>query len=266
MLDFTAIRAVITDMDGVLWRGNTPLPGLRQFFDFLQSHRLPAVLATNNSSRHPAQYIEKLANMGVTGIQQNQIVTSATATADYLQTHYPAGTRLYVVGMDGLRQMLTEAGFVLAQSDVRAVVAGIDFDFRYDTARHATLLIRAGADFIGTNPDLTFPTPEGLVPGAGSVLAMIEAATDVTPVIIGKPQPAMFQSALRQMNAQPSQTLMIGDRLSTDIDGAARAGLPTALVLTGVNSRDDAAQSATPPDLICDDLPALIAQWSAALS
>jgi 4-nitrophenyl phosphatase len=255
-------QAVIMDMDGVLWRGDTVLPGMRELFAFLREKTLPFVLATNNSGRHPEQYIEKLAGMGVEGITEQQIVTSGTATADYLREQYPEGTRLYVIGHEGLRRVLQEAGFVLADNDVEAVVVGIDFDFTYALARHATLLIRQeGAAFIGTNPDVTFPSPDGLVPGAGSVIAMIEAAVDVEPTIIGKPAEGMFRVALERLNSKPSDTLMIGDRINTDIEGAQTLGIQTALVLTGVTTRDEAESHVQPPDAIYETLHDLIAGW-----
>lgn len=257
-MDFSQIKAVISDMDGVLWRSDTPLPGLHDFFAWVRQHDLPFALATNNSSKLPQQYVEKLAKMGVDDVQPHQIVTSGTATASYLQTRYAPGTRIHVVGMDGLRQMIRDAGFMVADDDVQAVVAGIDFDLTYDTARRATHLIRGGADYIGTNGDLTFPTPEGLVPGAGSLLAMLTAATDVQPVVIGKPERAMFEAALRTLGTPPEATLMIGDRLNTDIQGAVALGLKTAIVLTGVNSRDDIEASDIKPDAVYDDLAALV--------
>lgn len=260
------IKAVVSDMDGVLWRGMQPLPGLVALFDFMQVQALPFVLATNNSGRHPTSYVDKLAGMGVAGIEPRHIVSSGTATVDYLKAHFSIDTPLYVVGNDGLFQLLGEAGFTIDAAKAHVVVVGIDFDFTYDKARTATMLIRNGAQFIGTNPDLTFPTPDGLVPGAGSVIKMIEVASDVPPTIIGKPQAAMFEVALERLGTSAAETLMIGDRLNTDIVGAAQAGLQTALVLTGVNTRTDLAASPLQPTYIFDDLNALLAAWRADLA
>lgn len=254
------IKAVVSDMDGVLWRGDNRLPGMVEFFDFLREEDIPFVLATNNSGRHTDNYVEKLAKLGVHGITPRELVTSATATVDYLKNRYPDGACLYVVGNPGLFQTLEEANFTLTDSDVVAVVAGLDFEFSYEKARHATLLIRNhGADFIGTNPDTSFPSPEGLVPGAGSVIGMIALASGVDPVIIGKPKRAMFEVALQRLGSAPAETLMIGDRLNTDIEGGFHAGLKTAMVLTGVNSRDDI--EAIQPDYVFDGLPELIQAW-----
>lgn len=255
------IRAVISDIDGVLWEGSQPLPGIQSLFTFLRDRQIPFALATNNSTNSPANYVQKLAKLGVPDIPEQSIVTSSSATALYLQTRYPAGTRLYMVGMAGLREQLEKAGFVLADEDVQAVVAGGDFEFTYEKAKRATLLIRAGADFIGTNPDVTFPTPEGLVPGAGSILAMIEAAAGKKPLVVGKPEPAMFEAALRILQTLPEETLMIGDRLDTDIAGAHHAGLQTALVLTGITQREDLPNSDTQPDFVFDTLDDLLSVW-----
>lgn len=258
-MTFNEIDAVISDMDGVLWRGGEPLPGIQTLFAVLRQRDIPFVLATNNSGNHPDDYISKLANMGVPDIRAEHIITAGTATADYLQQRYEAGTRIHVVGRDGLRRVLREAGFVLADEDVAAVVVGIDFDFDYERAKRAALLIRyEGAAFIGTNPDVTFPAPEGLVPGAGSMIAMIAAAVDVAPTVIGKPEPAMFEVALQRIGSSAGRTLMIGDRLNTDIEGALQVGLRTALVLTGVTTREQAIASDTQPDDIFDALPDLL--------
>ena len=255
------IDAVIMDMDGVLWRGDKPLPGLIPFFDRLRARDIPFALATNNSSKSQADYVTKLAGMGVLDVPAAAIVTSATATATYLQQHYPAGTRVYIIGGDGLKQILTAAGFVRAVHDVQVVVAGIDFELSYAQLRQATLLIRSGADFIGTNPDRTFPTPEGEVPGAGSILAALSAATDRLPVVIGKPNRTMFEAALALLGTAADRTLMIGDRLETDILGARNAGLKTALVLTGIATREQVANSDIKPDGIFAGLPELMAAW-----
>lgn len=260
-MDFTSIKGVIADMDGVLWRGDQPLPGLADFFDWLRSQDIPFALATNNSSKSPADYLQKLARMGVNTLNEGQILTSGTATASYLAAHYPPGTLIHVLGGDGLRHVIAQAGFVIAQDGVQAVVVGVDFDLTYARLKRACQLIRGGADFIGTNADATFPLPDGLAPGAGSLLAAVSTATGRSPVIIGKPAAPMFEAALRRLGTSPAHTLMIGDRLNTDIEGALRAGLRTALVLTGVTTRDDLAASAIQPDAIYDDLPALLAAW-----
>ena len=244
------IKAVISDMDGVLWRGSQALPGMSEFFDLLFARGLDFALATNNSSRTRQDYVDKLASMGVSGIQRRHIVTSGTATVSFLKSQHPAGTPMYVVGGDGLKRMLTDAGFKLVEAGAEIVVCGVDFDLTYDKARTATLLIRAGARFIGTNPDTSFPAPEGLVPGAGSIIALIEAASGQAPAIIGKPERAMFDAALSQLGTRPEATLMIGDRIGTDIAGAQALGMKTALVMTGVETEDSLRASPVQPDRV----------------
>jgi 4-nitrophenyl phosphatase len=252
------IKAIVSDMDGVLWRGDEPLPGLIPLFDFLRERDLPFILATNNSRKTQDDYIHKLSKMGIKDIQHYNIITSGTATASYLQTQYPKGTKLYVIGGDGLKQTLVHAGFALTEESAEVVVCGIDFDLTYNKMRTATLQIRKGAPFIGTNPDSSFPSPEGLVPGAGSILAMLESASDVTPTIIGKPARAMFESALRTLGTDPSETLMLGDRIGTDIQGAQAVGIQTALVLTGVETEASVKANEIQPDFVFAGLPELI--------
>ena len=252
-------------MDGVLWRGAVALPGMVEFFELLFARELDFALATNNSRNTPADYVQKLAKMGVDGIQPRHIVTSGTATINYLQSHYDLGSGIFVVGGDGLKQLIVRAGFELVESGADAVVCGIDFDLTYGKLRQATLLIRGGADFIGTNPDSSFPSPEGLVPGAGSILALLEAASGQAPVIIGKPRAPMFEAALSRLGAQPEQTLMIGDRINTDISGAVALGMQTALVLTGVESRESLAESDIQPDYVYPGLPELTMALAAIL-
>ena len=252
------IRAVISDMDGVLWRGSQALPGMTELFDLLFERELDFVLATNNSSRTQGDYVDKLASMGVAGIQPRHIVTSGTATVSFLKSRYSAGTRMHVVGGDGLKRMLTKVGYLLVDECAEVVVCGIDTNLTYDKAKAATLLIRAGARFIGTNPDTSFPAPEGLVPGAGSIIALIAAASGQSPTIIGKPERAMFDAALRQLGACPDETLMIGDRIGTDIAGAQALGIKTALVMTGVETNESLRESTIKPDMVFAGLPELI--------
>ena len=256
------IEAVIADMDGVLWRGSQPLPGLVAFFACLREGRLDFRLATNNSSNTPGDYVRKLAGMGAHGIDAKQIITSGTATASWLRERYPPGTKLHVLGGDGLKRILEGAGFALVDEAAEAVVCGIDFALTYDKAKRASLLIRGGARFIGTNPDPSFPSPEGLVPGAGSILALIAAAAGVEPVIIGKPERGMFDVALAQLGTRAAETLMIGDRIGTDIQGAAALGIKTALVMTGVETEASLAQSELQPDFVFPGLPELTAALS----
>jgi 4-nitrophenyl phosphatase len=161
--------------------------------------------------------------------------------------------------------MLNEGGYAVTGDVVPQVVAvavGVDFTLTYDKLKHASLCLRAGADFIATNNDATFPTPEGLVPGAGSIVAALQTASGKTPVNMGKPNAPMFEAALRALDTQAGKTLMVGDRLDTDILGAAAVGMQTALVLTGVSTADDVAESVRKPDGVYAGLPALLEAWN----
>jgi len=260
-LEWGAIKGVICDMDGVLWRGETPLPGLHDFFALLEARHIPYVLATNNASKTPEQYVEKLAGMDVvTNIKH--VLNSATAAADYLATQAAPGTPVYAIGGTGIREALRLHGFTLTDGD-RAdyVVVGWDRDLTWQKLATATLLIRGGAGFIATNPDRTFPMENGLVPGNGAQVAALITATDVTPVMAGKPAPLLYERALARMGTAPEATLVIGDRLDTDILGGLRLGMPTALVLSGITQADELAGSPIHPDVVFDDLAALVQVW-----
>jgi 4-nitrophenyl phosphatase len=260
----SSIVHLIIDMDGVLYRGNEVIPGTRRFLSFLRERGIGFVLATNNATRTPQQFVDKLAGMDVT-VYPDEILTSALATAGYLASIAPPQTRVFVVGQDGLRTALREAGFTLVEDEAEYVVAGMDFTICYERLAEATLQIRAGARFVGTNPDKTFPSERGIVPGAGSLLAFLEAATGVTPTVIGKPSTAMIEQALARMGATVADTAMLGDRLETDILAGQRAGLPTLLVLSGVTDRALLAQSEIQPDLVFEDVGYLHAVWEEEL-
>ncbi len=256
----SSIKALILDMDGVLWRGDQPIGDLPANFAKMERRGLKVAMATNNSTQDADQYIEKLARFGVK-VNRWQIINSSEATAIYLKQRFPEGGPIYAVGEDGLLNSLSEYGFYPGEEEVVAVVAGMDRQLTYNKLCQAAMLIRAGAPFIGTNADKTFPTPRGLVPGAGAVLAALETATDVKPFIIGKPAPEMYRVALERLNMTPEQTLVIGDRLETDIVGAQSLGCPTGLVLSGVTSETQARGWQPAPDFIADDLANMLDQF-----
>jgi 4-nitrophenyl phosphatase len=254
------IHHLIIDMDGVLWRGDEPMPDLQAFFAFLHQRGIEFVLATNNSSRTPRQYVEKLARFGV-AVDGESILTSSLAAAAYLAGQAPPGTHVYAIGKEGLRRALEQRGFVLSEEEAAYVVVGWNTDLVWDELATASLLIHRGAGFIGTNPDLSYPTERGPVPGNGAQLAAIEATTGVAPVVTGKPEPQMYEEALRRMGATPGTTAVIGDRLDTDLAGGVRLGLTTVLVLSGIAGEADLANSAVEPDVVCADIGALMRVW-----
>jgi 4-nitrophenyl phosphatase len=245
-------------MDGVLWRGETPLPGLGRFFQTLRAADYRFILATNNATRTAAMYHDRLRRFGVE-VPAEQILTSAEATAHYLRRELPPGASVYAVGARGLQEALEAVGFTLVSPGadgggslppVAAVVVGLAPEAGYRQLATAASLIRAGALFVGTNPDLTLPTESGSQPGAGALLAFVQAASGVAPTIIGKPAPPLLEEALRRMDAEPAETLMVGDRLETDIIGAAALGLQTALVLTGVTRAEELPGAPIRPDRV----------------
>lgn len=265
---FNNIRALIIDMDGVLWHGDNPLPGLTEFFQTLRDRDIRFILATNNARLTPDQYVTKLAKMGVT-VNPNEILTSAMATASYLaERNDPATTRIFVIGESGAKEPLLQYGFTLTDlyevngkdadgvgADI--VVCGMDREISWDKLATATLNIRAGAQFIGTNGDTTLPTELGVTHGNGAILAALQAATGVVPVTIGKPEPIMYQQAMAVLDIDPAETIAIGDRLDTDILGAVRAGIRSLMVLTGVSNEADVNAADYGPTWIMQDIRAV---------
>jgi len=252
------IKHLIIDMDGVLYRGDQPMPRLVEFFAFMRERPIRFILATNNSTRTSQEYADKLGQMGVT-VSPDEILVSGQATARFLSREYPRGTRVHVFGMPSLKQALAEEGFLLEDENVQLVVASMDRGVTYEKLKKATLLIRGGARFIATNLDPTYPSEEGLIPGTGSMIAALETASGVKPQVIGKPEPIMYQLAMEQMGSNPKTTATIGDRVDTDILGGKRAGLTTICVLSGSSDRVEAEAAET--DMIFDDIAQLLENW-----
>ena len=248
-----SISALILDMDGVIWRESEPIGDLPTLFASFKKAGLQVMLATNNSTRTPRQYVEKLAGMGVS-VSSEQIINSSMGIAYLLKNKFPDRGSVYIIGENGLQSALEDEGFRISDDHPVAVVAGIDRDISFEKLKKACLLIRSGVPFYGTNPDRTFPTPEGLIPGAGSILAALEACTDTHPIIAGKPGPTLFEFAMQRLGTTPSETLVVGDRVETDILGGVNAGCRTALVLSGVTSIQEAESASPAPDLILPSL------------
>jgi 4-nitrophenyl phosphatase len=269
MEPFTNIQALIIDMDGVLWHGDQPMPGLTEFFQTLRDQQIRFILATNNASLTQEQYVNKLAKMGVE-VSQDEILTSSMATALYLSQHHnPVESRVFVIGEDGAKQPLLDHGFTLTDlyelngdkdnpnMGAHIVVCGKDSTLTWDKLATATLNIRAGAQFIGTNADTTLPTERGLTHGNGAILAALQAATGVEPIIIGKPEPIIYQQALALLGVDPALTVAIGDRLETDILGAVRTGIRSLMVLSGVSTEEDFKTTDYQPTWVMPDIRAV---------
>jgi 4-nitrophenyl phosphatase len=261
MIDFRTVRAVLFDMDGVVYRGKTRLPGVAEVIQFCDSRGVAYACITNNASKTAQQFEEKLAAMDIS-LPGSRVFSSALVTGHYLRMHYPRGTTAFVVGMDGLREAIFGDGYFVEQAEQpELVVQGVDLQVTYDRLKTASLAIRAGARFILTNPDKAFPSEEGLLPGSGALAAFLQAASDVEPFVVGKPQPTLFRTAMEVLQATPDTTLVVGDRLETDIAGARDAGLRSALVLTGVTQREHLETTPYQPDAVFADLTVLLDEW-----
>jgi len=254
-------KAWVLDMDGVLYRGAEVLPGVKELLDALTLRERPVMLATNNSMSTPEAYERKLAAMGL-DIPASAVITSALATRDYLLRTLPEGAGIYVIGMPALREQLFEGTpfhpVQYGEEQPEAVVIGLDLEFTYAKLKAAHEAIQRGALFIATNADSTLPTEAGLVPGAGSIVAALAAATGQRPIVIGKPETPMLETAMTRIGALPEETVMLGDRLDTDILAGERAGMLTVLVLTGVSTREELSSAEALPDVVVSDLPSLV--------
>jgi 4-nitrophenyl phosphatase len=253
------IRALILDLDGVLWRGDLILPGVPELFRLIEEKALRWCLASNNATLTHEKVQERLAPIGVQ-LPAQALVTSADAAAGYIRRHFGQAPPALVIGEEGLRRAMLDAGCTLVEraDGARVVVVGMDRKLTWPMLVEAGLAIAGGATFIGTNADRTFPTERGLGPGNGAILAALETATGRAPVIVGKPEPHLFVEAMTRMAVPPEQILVVGDRLETDIVGGVRAGMRTALLLSGVTSAAEVRGREVQPDWTFEDLPALL--------
>jgi len=238
------IKAVIFDLDGVIYRGRTPLPGGRAAIATLWAGGGQAYYFTNNSTRSRESYVALLDSFGIPS-DPDHIVTSASLTVEYLRDRYAGQSpTILVVGEEGLRDELTRAGFRVVRRvpkrGVDVVVVGMDRKFTYATLHRAQQALLAGAEFIATNRDATYPVEGNVIPGGGSIVAAVAAAAEREPITMGKPSEWSGRLIARHAGVSPSETLMVGDRLETDIVMGRRAGLWTVMVLTGISTREEA--------------------------
>jgi len=254
-------KALILDMDGVLWKGDAPIGNLPAIFAHIADLGLKVVFATNNGTRSPQQYVERLAGYGVQ-IEAWQVVTSSLGAARLLEQNFPQGGPIFAVGEQGLFEALREKRFEPLTTDdaphAQAVVMGIDRQINFEKMREAALLVRAGKPFYATNPDKTFPTPRGEIPGAGAWISVIVTASGMEPTYAGKPYPAIIEMALERLGLPREETLVVGDRLETDIAAGQAADCPCALVLSGVSTRQQAEAWQPKIDVIAESLENLV--------
>ncbi|HEX5879978.1 MAG TPA: HAD-IIA family hydrolase [Actinomycetota bacterium] len=253
---------VVFDLDGVVYLGEQVVPAAPGALDQVRGLGVKVAFVTNNSYRPPDRVAEKLNRLGVKAAE-GEVLTSAAAAVRLLGGRDGLdGVRVMVVGGPGLRQALEAAGARVvdgpAWREAEVVAVGFDPDLTYARVRDATLAIRAGARFVGSNPDTTLPTPDGFWPGAGATLALLRASTGVRPEVAGKPERALLDTAAAAIG--PGPYLMVGDRADTDLDGAHRLGWSTALVLSGVTRPADLPDLATVPDHLLADVGGLLEQ------
>ena len=255
------IKSLIIDMDGVIWKADAPIGDLAATFKRIRERGLKFVFATNNSTMTSEQYAARLKEFGV-DVEPWQVVTSSQGAAHAMAQKFLPGTKVFMIGEDGIRMALEEKGFeILSVEDApqaEAVVMGIDRAVNFEKLCEATLLVRRGIPFYATNPDKTFPTPRGEIPGAGAWYSVVVTASGVQPVVAGKPFPFLIELALKKLGTTKEETLVVGDRIETDIAAGQAVGCPTALVLSGVSTIEQADLWRPAIDIIAPELAALI--------
>jgi NagD protein len=230
-------RHFLIDMDGVLISGSEPIPGADAFIGRLREEGREFLVLTNNPIYTPRDLAHRLQREGLE-VPADRIFTSAMATARFLENQRPNGTA-FVVGESGLTEAIHQVGYIITEIDPDYVVLGETKNYNFGQITKAIRLVVGGARFIATNPDSSGPGDGGLVPACGAMAALIEEASGVSPFFVGKPNPLMMRSALNYLDIHSEDTVMIGDRMDTDIVAGVESGMETVLVLTGVTSRED---------------------------
>ncbi|QLG87366.1 HAD family hydrolase [Chitinibacter bivalviorum] len=229
------VKCVISDMDGVIYRGKQLIPGANEFVQKLHADKTPFLFLTNNAEQTPLDLKLKLESLGIHDLTEDNFITSAMATAMFLRQQKERA-KVYVIGGGGLINELYNVGFSISESNPDYVVVAKSSTFSFEQLKKAVRFIDHGAKFIGTNPDMIDPIEGGNEPAAGTILAAISAATGKKPYIVGKPNALMMMLASRKLGMHPEDCVMVGDRMDTDIVGGMEAGMKTALVLSGVTT------------------------------
>jgi NagD protein len=230
-------KTYILDMDGVLVRGNTPIPGAQQFIERLVANECKFAILTNNPLYTPRDLQHRLSLMGL-NVPDGHLFTSAMATGQFLHTQMPKGTA-FVIGESGVTTALHDVGYLQTETNPDYVVLGETLSYSYEQIAKAVRLVAAGARFIATNPDPSGPSERGVEPACGAMAALIEKATGVAPYFVGKPNPLMMRMALRFLDSHSEESVMVGDRMDTDIVAGMESGLETILVLSGVTTESE---------------------------
>jgi 5'-nucleotidase len=255
----SAAKAFLLDMDGVLVRGRQPVPGAQEFIARLIETRTPFLVITNNPLYTPRDLSHRLATEGMS-IPEENLFTSAMATAQFLASQRPNGTA-FVIGESGLTNALHQAGYTLSNKNPEYVVLGETNSYNIDQITQAIRLVAAGARFIATNPDPIGPSEHGITPACGAMAALVERATGVKPYFIGKPNPLMMRRALATLGAHSESTIMVGDRMDTDVVAGMEAGMETILVLSGVTRQEEVERYPYRPTRILPSVAAIQVGW-----
>ncbi len=243
-------KAFICDMDGVIYHGNYLLPGVKDFVDWLQHEQKKFLFLTNSSERSPKELHQKLARLGL-DVSPEHFYTSALATGIFLQKQHPGGSA-FVIGEAGLINAVYDAGLTMNSVNPDYVIIGESTSYTYESLVKAVNLVRNGARLIGTNPDLTGPVEKGIVPATGALIAPVELATSSRAYYVGKPNPLMMRHALKLLSSPREETVIIGDRMDTDIIAGIESEIETILVLSGVTSEDQINRYAYRPGLVLE--------------
>lgn len=236
MKEILSKKGFICDMDGVLYHGNNLLPGAKEFVNWLKEEHRRFLFLTNSSERSPRELAEKLSRLGIE-VEEEHFYTSALATASFLASQCPNGSA-FVIGENGLTKAIYDVGFSMNNIDPDYVIVGETRTYNIEKIELAVHLIGKGAKLIGTNPDLTGPSEHGIIPATRALMAPIELTTGKQAYYIGKPNPLMMREAMLKLDCTVEETMIIGDRMDTDIVAGIESGIDTALVLSGVTSRE----------------------------
>jgi len=248
MKEFEKYKAFISDMDGVIYHGNRLLPDVPEFVEWLKTENKKFLFLTNSSAKTPRELQQKMARLGI-DIGEEHFYTSALATAAFLSSQLPNGSA-FVIGDAGIVNALYSVGYSMNDVNPDYVIVSESSTYSYDRITHAINLVCNGARLIGTNPDVTGPMEQGIVPGTGALVAPIEMATGKKAYFVGKPNPLMMRSALKILGCRREDTVIIGDRMDTDILAGIESDITTVLVLSGVTSEADVKHFAYQPDHI----------------
>ena len=248
MQSFRSKKGYICDMDGVIYHGDMLLPGVKEFVDWLYREDKRFLFLTNASGRGPKELRQKLARMGL-DVDESHFYTSALATAQFVAMQSP-GCSAYIIGEPGLFNALYDAGVTTNDIDPDYVIVGETSNYNYESVCRAVTLVRNGAKLIGTNPDMTGPAENGIIPACRALIAPIELATGKSAYFVGKPNPLMMRTGLRMLGVHSEEAAIIGDRMDTDVIAGVETGLDTLLVLSGVTDREEIERFPYRPRLV----------------